>query len=109
MDLDDENNFLVDLAPKNEVGGNYFKGKKEYMISGLEIKPEVVDFTKWRDFSIVKQILDRLNKAKKDKENEINHGQIQVYLPNVDDFDSDILVANDPPKKIYKYEKNRRN
>ena len=94
---------MVDLAPKIEVDGNCFKGKEEYMISGLEIKPEVVDFTKWSNFSTVKQMSDRLDKAKKDKENKINHSQIQVFLPNVDDFASDTLVANDPPKKNYKY------
>ena len=112
-DLDDQNNFLVDLVPKNEVDGNYFKGKEEYLISGIEIKPEVVDFTKWSNFSIIKQISDRLNKAKKNKENEINHAEIQVYLPNVNDFDSDILVANDPTKRFINIstsiQKNRRN
>ena len=64
-DLDDQNNFLVDLAPKNEVAGNFFKSKEEFLISGIEIKPEVVNFTKWSNFSIIKQISGRLNKAKK--------------------------------------------
>ena len=47
-DLDDQNNFLVDLAPKNAVDGNYFKEGKGK-----------------GNFSIIKQISDRFNKAKK--------------------------------------------
>ena len=42
-----------------------FLDKGEYIISGLEIKPKEVDFTKWNEFTIIKQLSDRINKAKK--------------------------------------------
>ena len=81
----------------------YLKNKDEYLISGLKIKRKPVDLTKLDDFDTIKKISDRTKKAKRDKENEVNHSQIYVYLPNFNNFDEDILIANNPPKKVYKY------
>ena len=102
-DLDEENNFSIYLTASNENDGVIFKNKEEYLISGLEIKKQPVDLTKWNEFSTIKKISDRINKAKKDKENEIKHGQILVYLPSFNNFEEDTLIAEGPPKKIYKY------
>ena len=70
-DLDEENNFSIDLTANNEIDGMFFKNKEEYLISGLEIKKQSVDLTKWNEFSTIKKNSDRINKAKEDKENEI--------------------------------------
>ena len=99
-DLDEEKNFSIDLTANNEIDGMFFKNEEEYLISGLEIKNQPVDLTKWNEFSTIKKISDRINKAKKDKENEIKHGQILVYLPNFNNFEEDTLIAEDPKKII---------
>ena len=70
-DLDEENNFSIDLTANNEIDGMFFKNKEEYLISGLEIKKQSVDLTKWNEFSTIKKNSNRINKAKEDKENEI--------------------------------------
>ena len=75
----EENNFSIDLTANNEIDGMFFNNKEEYLISELEIKKQPVDLTKWNESSTIKKILDRFNKAKKNKENEIKHGQIPVF------------------------------
>ena len=99
-DLDEEKKFSIDLTANNEIDGMFFKNKEEYLTSGLEIKKQPADLTKWNEFSTIKKISDRINKAKKDKENEIKHGQILVYLPNFNNFEEDMLIAEDPKKII---------
>ena len=73
---------------------------------GLEIKKQLVDLTKWNEFSSIKKISDRINKAKEEKENEIRHSQLPVCLPNFNNFEEGTLMAEDPPtskKKKYIY------
>ena len=40
-DLDEENNFTIELAKNNIVEDQKFVGVEEYLISGLELKPRV--------------------------------------------------------------------
>ena len=102
-DLDNENNFGINLIAKEITDGLYLKSKDEYLRSGLKIKGKPVDLTKLDYFDTIKKIADRIKKAKRDRENEVNHGQLYVYLPNFNNFNEDILIANNPPKKVYKY------
>ena len=62
-----------------------------------------MDLTKWNEVTIIKKISDRINKAKKDGENKVKHGQILVYLPNFYDFETNTLIAVEPSIKVYKY------
>ena len=50
IDLDDENNFTIDLSKSNTVKGQKFTRRGEYVISGLQLKPTEVDCTLWQDF-----------------------------------------------------------
>ena len=50
----------------------FFKNKEEYLISGLEIKQQPVDLTKWNEFSTIKKISDRINKVEEDKKMKLN-------------------------------------
>ena len=102
--LDEENNLSIDLLADHNIEGNFFKKKKdENVISGLKIKLKEVDLTTWSNFSTIEKISDRINKAKRDNEKKVHHGQILVYLPNFHRFEEDTLIAAEPPKKNYKY------
>ena len=103
VDLDEENNFTLDISKNNNVVGQHFKSGEEYVITNLELVPKEVDLTKWENFEKVKKISDRINKTKEKKENNIKHGQILVSLPNFYDFKDDLLLTGPMPKKIYKY------
>ena len=104
VDLDEENNFAVDISKDNNVGGQRFNAGEEYLISGLELLPTEVDLTRWEDFKEIKAISDRINEAKEKKENIVKHGQIFVYLPDVNDFTEDLLITKYPiSNKVYKY------
>ena len=37
-DLDEKNNFLIDLTSNNKIEQMYFKGKSKWLISGLELQ-----------------------------------------------------------------------
>ena len=50
IDLDDENNFTIDLSKSNTVKGQKLTRGGEYVISGLQPKPTEVDCTLWQDF-----------------------------------------------------------
>ena len=56
--LYEENNFSIDLTADNNIDGNFFKNKDEYVMSGLKVKPKEVDLTKWNEVTIIKKISD---------------------------------------------------
>ena len=103
VDLDEENNFTLDISKDNNIEGKHFNVGEEYVISNLELISTEVDLTKWGDFKKIKAISDRINEAKEKKENNIKLGQILVYLPNFYDFKDELLLSPRMPKKIYKY------
>ena len=37
-DLNEKDNFSIDLTATNQIDGMFFKNKEEYLISGLEMK-----------------------------------------------------------------------
>ena len=82
VDLDEENNFTIDISKDNNVDGQRFNAGED-LISGLELLPTEVDLTKWEDFEKMKAISDRINEVKEKKENIAKHGQILVYLPEL--------------------------
>ena len=45
-DLEEKDNFSIDLTVNTEIDGMFFKNKEEYLISGLEMKKQPVDLTK---------------------------------------------------------------
>ena len=66
-DLNEENNFSVDLTANNEIDEMFLKNKEEYLISGLEIKKQPVDLTKWNEFSTTKKFKIELTKQKRQR------------------------------------------
>ena len=100
-DLNETDNFSIDLTATNQIDGMFFKNKEEYLISGLEMKKNnLLTLQNGINFPPFKKISDKNNKAKKDKENEVKHSQILVYLPYFNNFEEDTLIAEDPPEKF---------
>ena len=99
VNLDEKNNFNLDISKDNNVEGQHFNAGEEYVISNLELIPTEVDLTKWKDFDKVKKISDRTNEAKEKKESDIKHCQILVSLPNFYDFKDDLLLTGPMSKK----------
>ena len=100
-DLDKENNFTIDISNNNNIDGQHFNPEEKYVILGLELVPQEVDQTRWIEFA--RHRINRINEAKKKKENQIKHRQILVYLPNFYNFTPDLLLAPELPHKIHKY------
>ena len=98
-DLDEENNFVIDLTANNEIDGMFFKKMKRIFNIRIRDQKKPVDPKKLNEFATIKKFSDRIKKAKNDKENKIKHGQILVYLPNFNNLEEDSLIAKDPPKK----------
>ena len=96
--LDEENNFTLDILKDNNVEAQHFNDGKEYVISNLELIPTEVDLTRWEVFNKIKKISDRSNEAKEKKENEIKIGQILVSFPNFYEFKDDLLLMGSMPK-----------
>ena len=66
LNLDNENNYTVNIAENNAVESQKYIGGDEYLISGLDLKPKtVLDFTKWKDHDEIKAIFDTINSEKK--------------------------------------------
>ena len=64
VDLDEKNNFTLNILRDNNVEEQRFIAGKEYVISNLELIPTEVDLTKWKDFKKIKATSDRLNEVK---------------------------------------------
>ena len=64
-DLDNENNFVINLTGKNITDGLYLKNKDKYLISGLKNKRKPLDITKLDHFDTIIQISERIKKSKK--------------------------------------------
>ena len=45
-DLNEENNFTINISNDNNINGQHFNAGEEYVISGLELVPQEVDLTR---------------------------------------------------------------
>ena len=67
VELNEKNNFTIDILKDNNVNGQRFNAGEEYLMSGLELLPTEVDLTKWEVFKKIKAISDRINETKEKK------------------------------------------
>ena len=47
--LDEENNFTIEISRKNNVEKGKFVSEDEYLLSSLDLKLKDEDMTKWKD------------------------------------------------------------
>ena len=45
-DLNEENNFTINISNDNNINGQHFNAGEEYVISGLELVPQEVELTR---------------------------------------------------------------
>ena len=64
--FDEDDNLSIDLTSNNYVQDMVFKGKEEWLISGLELKIETIE-TK-AEYSAIKKVSDLINSIKESKE-----------------------------------------
>ena len=102
-DFDKDNNFLIDLLSNNQIANMFFKGKDEWLISGLDLKIETLEQTV--EYAALTKVSDFIEKAKADRKNIVKNGRFETKLENFKpNFNFDILQNyNKPNIKTYKY------
>ena len=68
INLDDEENFTMDITKDNAVDKKKFLAGEEYLLSVFSIKPvRNNDVTKWNDFAKIEALSEKINNAKRTK------------------------------------------
>ena len=67
LNLDEENNFTIEISEMNNVEKEKFIGGNEYLISSLDLKLKDEDITKWPNYhkNEVSKLIRETKKKKK--------------------------------------------
>ena len=102
--FNENNNFSIYLKSNNEIQEMFFKGKDEWLMTGLDLKIRPLQVEDLEEYKDIKKLSNLIKKAKSNKKNIIKHGDIETKLPNSLDFEQDELVCyNKPVNKTYEY------
>ena len=100
--LDEENNFTIEISKNNNAEKEKFIGGDEYLLSSLDLKLKDEDIAKWIDYKI--EALSNLINLKKKKNLSNIELTMVVKLPNSISFENRILkLMNEPEKVAYRY------
>ena len=91
----------MNISENNTVEGQMYIGGEEYLISGTELRPNIADLSKQKNYDKIKAISDRINLAKRNNEGKFNLSFV-VKLNNI--IGEKIIFCNQKKNiKIYKY------
>ena len=101
VNLDNENNFTVNISEKNKVEKEKFTDGDKYLLLSLDLKIKADEITKLKDYNKIKALSDLINKTKKNSNIDLT---IVLKLPNHISFANRILtLIKDMEKTTYKY------
>ena len=100
--FDDGHNFSIDLSSNNGIQNMIFKGRGEWLATGLKLRFK--KFEETDEYKEVKKVSDLINTIKADQKSNITHGKIHTKLPIFTSFEHDVLTCLTlPDNKIYEY------
>ena len=102
MNLDEKNNFLIEISEK-QCGKDKFVVGGEYLLLSLDLKLKDEDITKWTDYQKIEALSNLINVIKKKNLSNIDFVMV-VKLLNSISFENRILkLMKEPEKVTYRY------
>ena len=67
IDFNENNNFSIYLRSNNEIQEMFFKGKDEWLMTGLDLKIRLLQVEDLEEYKDIKKLSDLIKKSKSDK------------------------------------------